>query len=249
MTAPESGSGSPSELTIPDYDQVWEEVYGDLQDLGPTHLHMRRIMSRMLAPLQYSSVLDVGVGFGHNLPLLTQGRQITRIAGIDISERAVSEVRRHWQGEFTQLDITEGSLPDTFDLVCCSLVLEHVSDDAATLANLRRMTSKFLLLTTIGGRLERYLPWERQMGHVRNYAPGELEAKLESAGLEVIDFRRWGFPFYSPLLRLVLNRATASKEMSSGSRLAGKLLYWLFFLNSSRRGDVLIVLARPQPTR
>lgn len=242
MSAPEPPPGQ----CLPDYDQIWEEVYGDLQDLGPTHLHMRRIMRRMLAPLQYTSVLDVGVGFGHNLPLLTEGRRVDRIAGVDISERAVSEVRRHWQGEFSQLDITQGSLPDTFELVCCSLVLEHVLDDETTLANLRRMSSKYLLLTTIGGRLERYLPWERQMGHVRNYAPGELERKLDAAGLEAIEFRRWGFPFYSPLLRMALNRATASKEMSSGSRLAGKLLYWMFFLNSSRVGDVLIVLARPR---
>jgi SAM-dependent methyltransferase len=237
-------------MTVPepiaDYDRVWEEVYGDLQDLGPTHLHMRRIMRRMLAALQYSSVLDVGVGFGHNLPLLTEGRQLARIAGIDVSERALCEVRRHWQGQFTALDITQGSLPDTFELVCCSLVLEHVSDDESALANLSRMTSKFLLLTTIGGRFERYLPWERQMGHVRNYAAGELERKLDAAGLEVIEFRRWGFPFYSPLLRIALNRATATREMSSGSRLAGKLLDWLFFLNSSRSGDVLIVLARPR---
>src|SRR5581483_4936825 len=48
-----------------DYDRIWDEVYGDIQDLGPTHRHMTRIIRRLLAPLEYRSVLDVGVGFGH----------------------------------------------------------------------------------------------------------------------------------------------------------------------------------------
>lgn len=229
-----------------DYDRIWEEVYGDLQDLGPTHLHMRRIMRRMLAALQYSSVLDVGVGFGHNLPMLTERRQLARLTGVDVSERALEHTRRRWEGSFQQLDISAESLPEVYDLVCCALVLEHLQDDESALGNLRKMTGRFLLLSTIGGPFERYLPWERQMGHVRNYAPGELERKLARAGFEPLQIRRWGFPFYSPLVRTLQNHVTASSRMSRPARLAGRLLYWLFFLNSGRRGDLLVVLARPR---
>jgi len=229
-----------------DYDRVWEEVYGDLQDLGPTHRHMHRLMRRLLRRLDYSSALDVGVGFGHNLPLLTERRQIERLAGVDVSERAIEHVRRRFEGDFRQLDVATGSLAETYDLVCCALVLEHIVDDAAALGNMRRMTSGFLLAVTIAGDFKRYEPWERQMGHVRNYARGELERKLVSAGFEVVRTVYWGFPFYSPVSRTLQNRMTATSELPASARAIARLLYAVYFLNSSRRGDLVLALARPR---
>lgn len=225
---------------------MWEEVYGDLQDLGPTHRHMARLMRRLLDGLRYRSVLDVGVGFGHNLPVLAGGRRLARLAGVDISPRAIAEVSRRWEGTFSVLDITRERLPETFELVCCALVLEHLEDDVAALENLRAMTSGHLLVTTIGGRYERYAPWERQVGHVRNYGRGELEHRLRGAGLEPVRVLRWGFPLFSPLARTLQNRMRLTSELSAGSRLIARALYPLFFLNSSRRGDLLVTLARPR---
>jgi SAM-dependent methyltransferase len=236
---------TPAPAQTPDYDRIWDEVYGDLQDLGPTHRHMTRIIREMLAPLEYSSVLDVGVGFGHNLPFLTEGRKLDRVAGVDISQRALEHTRSRWEGDFRKLDIETERLSETYDMVCNALVLEHVHDDEAALRNLRAMTSKYLLVVTIGGDYERYKPWEDQMGHVRNYARGELEGKLQAAGFEVLEMRYWGFPFYTPIVRTLQNQMKASSEMSSGSKLVARILYPVFFLNSSRRGDLLIALARP----
>jgi SAM-dependent methyltransferase len=229
-----------------DYDRVWDEVYGDLQDIGPTHRHMHRIMRRLLRPLGYASVLDVGVGFGHNLPVLTAGRRIERLAGVDVSERAIEHVRGHFDGEFQRLDIETGPLDGTYDLVCCALVMEHVADDESALRNMRAMTSRYLLIVTIGGDLERYAPWEQQMGHVRNYARGELEHKLSTAGFEVLRTVYWGFPFYSPLSRMLQNRMTATSELPASARAIARLLYAIYFLNSSRRGDLVVALARPR---
>lgn len=230
---------------VADYDRIWEEVYGDLQDLGPTHRHLARLMSRMLGPLDYQSVLEVGVGFGHNLPILTGGRAIERLAGVDVSERALKHVRERWTGEFGQLDITAGRLPDSYDLVCSALVMEHLADDEAALRNMRAMTAKYLLLATIGGDYERYRPWEEQMGHVRNYARCELARKLDATGFEVLETVCWGFPLYSPIVRRLQNQMTATHELSPASRLIARILYPVFFLNSSRRGDLLLFLARP----
>lgn len=228
-----------------DYDRIWDEVYGDLQEIGPTHRHMIRIMRGVLAPLSYESVLDAGVGFGHNLPVLTGGRALDRLAGVDVSERALEHVRANWAGEFHRLDITKERLPGTYELVCSALLLEHLVDDLAALQNLREMASKYLLIVTIGGNFKRYRRWEQQMGHVRNYATGELEGKLEAAGFELSAMIRWGYPFYSPVARTLQNRMIATHELSSGSRAIARMLYPLFFLNSSRRGDLLVALARP----
>ena len=239
----------PEDARGADYDRMWGEVYGDLQEYGPTHRHMARLMRMTLALLEYASVLDVGVGFGHNLPALTEGRRIERLAGIDVSERALEHVRAGWDGSFTRLDITSGRLPETYDLVCCALVLEHLHDDEAALANMRAMTAGHLLVVTIAGDFERYRRWEEQVGHVRNYSHGELERKLARAGFELRETVYWGFPLYSPVVRTLQNRMPARRELSRSARLAARILYPLFFLNSRRRGDLLLALARPRSTQ
>jgi SAM-dependent methyltransferase len=228
---------------VPDYDVLWEEVYGDIQVVGPVHRHMRRLMRKVLAPLSYEDVLDVGVGFGHNLPILTEGRSITRLAGVDLSQRALEYVRERWHGDFSKLNIESEKLDTTFDLVCASLVMEHVLDDEAVLRNLRAMTKRYLLVVTIGGDFERYRPWEDQMGHVRNYMVGELEGKLVRAGFTVDKMIYWGFPFYNPLARTLQNHMQATHDFNLRQRLMTHGLYWLYFLNSARRGDLLIALA------
>ena len=47
--------------------------------------------------------------------------------------------------------------------------------------------------------------FEMQIGHVRNYAPGELIPNIESNGFTVESVMEWGFPFYSPLYRNFLD--------------------------------------------
>jgi SAM-dependent methyltransferase len=229
-----------------DYDRLWDEVYGDLQSCGPTHRHMHRLMRGLLRSVEYRSVLDVGVGFGHNLPLLTAGRRIEHLAGIDVSARAIEHVRSRFHGDFQQLDIATDRLAQSYDLVCCALILEHIAEDEAALRNMRELTSRCLLVVTIGGDYKRYEPWERQMGHIRNYARGELEHKLETAGFDVLRTVYWGFPFYSPLARTLQNRMTATSEMPLGARAIARILYAVYFLNSSRRGDLVLALARPR---
>jgi hypothetical protein len=106
------------------------------------------------------------------------------------------------------------------------------------------MTESQLELVTIAGNFERYRPWEEQMGHVRNYARGELEAKLANAGFEVERAIYWGFPFYTPFARTLQNRMTSTAEYDSQMTIAARVMYWLYWLNSKRRGDLLLIRAR-----
>jgi SAM-dependent methyltransferase len=232
--------------TPPDYDRVWTEVYGDLQEHGPVHRHMRRLLRRMIGGLDYSSVLDVGCGAGDNLELLTQGRSLDAVVGVDISEVALERARARWpQAEFHHLDVEREALDGTWELVFSSLLLEHLPDDGAALEHLRRMCSRHLVLTTIGGDLDRYRPWDEQMGHVRNYVRGELEEKLAGAGFRVERFIRWGFPFYSPMARLLQNRMSSEPSYSRATRVLADAMHAVYYLNSSRRGDLLVVHAAP----
>ena len=231
-------------IDVPDYDVMWTQVYGDIQRTGPVHRHMKRIVERLLAQIEYESVLDVGCGPGHNLPLLCQGRKLNRIAGIDISAWAIEQARKDGGGEFHLLDIEQGRLDGCWDLVYCSLVLEHLPNDLAALRNMRAMTGKYLLVTTMAGDFERYKTWDERVGHVRNYQVGELEEKLGKIGFSIQEVIYWGFPFYSPLGRTLQTR-TGVGVGSFGliSRLLAEIIYYLYFLNLHKRGDLLVVLA------
>jgi SAM-dependent methyltransferase len=240
-------SASDSRLpTVPDYDEVWREVYGEMQERGPVHRHMRRILGNILSGLDYRSVVDVGCGAGDNFPLLVGHGSLDRLAGVDVSAEALDRARSRGSADLHQLDIESAALDERFDLVFSSLVLEHLPDDVAALRNMRTMTGRHLLVTTIAGDFERYRPWDEQMGHVRNYRRGELEQKLELAGFEPVRMVYWGFPLYSPVVRRLQNRATSEPSFGALERVAASVLYGLYFLNSSRRGDLLIALARPR---
>jgi SAM-dependent methyltransferase len=229
------------------YDELWRDVYGEMQQAGPVHRHMRRLMRGFLSELDYRTVVDVGCGAGDNAALLRDGRSVDRLVGLDISEVALSQARtRDPDGEYVRGDIQTETLEDRFDLVVSALLVEHLPDDRAALRNMHSMTGRWLLVSTMAGDYERYRPWEEQVGHVRNYAPGELERALDASGFEVERTVYWGFPLYSPIVRLLLNRARARAVLSRGARLAAAVLYPLFFLNSSGRGDLVIALARPR---
>ena len=227
------------------YDDLWETAYGDMQEIGPVHRHMRRLVADVLGELSYRSVLDVGCGAGHNLPLLTQGRALERVTGVDVSEEALARARGRAPGaDFAQLDVEARALDGTWDLVFSSLLVEHLPDDEAALRNMRTMCGRHLVLTTIAGDFERYRAWDEQVGHVRNYAPGELERKLAAAGFRVERTIYWGFPFYTPLVRTLQNRSRPTAEYTRAARIASAVMHRVFFLNSHRRGDLLVVHAR-----
>jgi SAM-dependent methyltransferase len=226
------------------YDELWESAYGDMQDIGPVHRHMRRIVAKVLQPLSYRSVVDVGCGAGHNMPLLVGGRDLDRVTGADVSEEALGRARERMPAaDFVPLDVERDGLDGTWDLVFSSLLIEHLNDDEAALRNMRAMAGRDLVLTTIAGDFERYRAWDEQVGHVRNYARGELEAKLAAAGFTVQQAVYWGFPFYTPLVRTLQNRSRPTAEYTRGARIASAVMHRVFFLNSHRRGDLLVVHA------
>jgi len=226
-----------------DYDKIWPEVYGDLQTFGPAHRHMRRIVRRLLTGIDYRSVLDVGCGPGHNYDLLTKGGEVKQFDGLDISDHALDKARERLSGRFWNLDIQKECPEGTWDLVHCSLVLEHLLDDEGAIQNLRKLTGRYLLITTIAGNFARYRPWEERMGHVRNYRVGELESKLKAGGFEIREIVYWGFPFYSPIARtLQTNSKTGTGRYSLLTRAVAEALNGVYYLNSHRRGDLVILL-------
>lgn len=229
-----------------DYERRWHTAQlDDMRKYGPTARHVRRIVKRMVRDLEVESVLDVGCGQGSLLAELSEEHAGIRLHGVDVSKTALELARSKVAGQFSVMDIEQGALDKQFDLVLCIEVLEHIDDDLSALRNLAFMSAKYLLVVTVQGRMRRFEPQE--VGHVRNYARGELVTKMQDAGLHITRVVEWGFPFYSPLYRNLLEITGAkgtSGEFGIVRKLASQALYALFMLNSSRRGDKVFVLAR-----
>jgi SAM-dependent methyltransferase len=235
------------------YDLLWRTVWGDLQRCGPVHRHSLKNLVRAVSELDVKSVLDVGCGSGESLAALAAlGRY--QLTGVDVSQEALRLARRLApSARLLLLDIERQALSEQFDLVISIQVVEHLLDDIAAFRNMARMAHAYVLVSTMQGRMR---PSEIAIGHMRNYSAPELQNKLEQAGLEVLKVWGWGFPFYSPIVRSLvewLPGGPPAGPLGPVGKLAARALYHLYRLNLPGRGDVLSALARPRrrhgPTR
>lgn len=237
----------PEAMSVAEYDTGWATKWDDMKKYGPMSRHQRRLILKLVRRLQFRSVLDVGCGQGSLLLDIMAEHPDIEPHGVDISPTAIEFARRKVpNGTFGLLDLVHEALPGTYDLVICSEVLEHIVEDVEAIRNLEKMTGGHLIVTTIQGRMRSFEVGE--VGHVRNYARGELVEKLRGAGFEIVRAIDWGFPFFSPLYRNYLE-LTGSKgttgEFGRGRRLLASAIYALFHLNLPVWGDQIIVVARP----
>lgn len=232
-------------MSNPSYDELWRSAWGDMQQVGPVHRHIREDLVRTVSSLDVRSVLDVGCGSGENLAALAALNRL-ELAGTDISREALALARRRVPAaRFYTLDLEREALAERFDLVISIQVVEHLLDDVAALRNIAKMTRTYAFISTMQGRMR---PSELAIGHVRNYSPIELQRKLELVGLKTLKRYGWGFPFYSPLYRTVsewLPGGPPVGPIGPTGRLVAHALYRLYRLNWPGRGDVLSVLACP----
>jgi 2-polyprenyl-3-methyl-5-hydroxy-6-metoxy-1,4-benzoquinol methylase len=229
------------------YEDIWSGGWDDMRLYGPMSRHMRRLMLHMTSDLSPARICDVGCGEGSLLAALHRAHPGAELAGIEISENAAALARRRFpRAAITVADIAATALVRTFDLVVSADVIEHIAEDARALANMAAMLAPGgrLVVATLQGRMRRF---ERDIGHQRNYRPGELAAKVEAAGLTVESTVEWGWPLYSPLYRDLLealgNRGTMGR-FGPGRKLICHILYAAFMLNSHSRGDYIFIRAR-----
>lgn len=234
-------------MTRVDYDLGWTQ-WGDMIKYSPAPFHRRRLILQLADEIPFESVLDVGCGNAELLLALSRRKRVGRLAGADIAPSVLAQNRAMFPGlEFYHLDIEGGWLPDRFDLVVSSEVIEHVADWRRALGHLRRMCGQHLILTTPSGRV---FEIDRSMGHYRHFSQGGLCSALRDHGFEPERIWQWGFPFHTLYKYLVnlfpawsLNRFCTERYRMPQKLVAG-LLTWVFYLNSRRRGGQLLVRAR-----
>jgi 2-polyprenyl-3-methyl-5-hydroxy-6-metoxy-1,4-benzoquinol methylase len=233
-------------LSLETYDRLWTETWGDQQNFGPVHRRQREELLRLMTKLDVRSVLDVGCGSGGNLAELAHAMPHLVLSGVDVSQEALAlAAKRVPSATFRQLDAQKEKLDETFDLVLCNQVIEHLADDTTALRNMALMAKRWVLVATMRGRMR---PSEALIGHMRNYSDKDLREKAARVGLEVVDIFGWGFPFYSPLYRTMIEWLPGGPPEGNFGTLQktiANFLYHLYALNIPRRGDVVTMLARP----
>jgi glycosyltransferase involved in cell wall biosynthesis len=161
--------------------------------------HFNRWMGDAIRPHLGARVLEIGAGIGNMTRALCPRDRYTVT---DLNPLYLDYLRGSFSGrpyiDVRKLDLADArdfaALESKYDTLVCLNVLEHVEDEAGSLANMRRALEP-------GGRLillvpqspELYGTLDEVLGHVRRYSRESLERALREAGFEIetlFDFNR-----------------------------------------------------------
>jgi SAM-dependent methyltransferase len=156
------------------------------------------VLLRLLPPGGRPRLLDLGCGPGNMLDFLTAHGVVF---GADFSADALRfcRGRRHervFRADFHRLPLR----PSSFDVVTAIDVIEHLQDD-------RQAISELFQIVRPGGHLVVTVPafmslWgdhDELYGHFRRYRRGQLRAKLQAAGFELVKLSYFEPLFVAPL--------------------------------------------------
>lgn len=172
-------------------DQVEQERMERMEESYWWHVGRRYLIERTLArrfgPGGSMRICDVGCGTGRNMELL---ERFGGVVGVEPSGPGLEICRKRGLGPERVAEGTATSIPfdaGSFDLVTAFDVLEHLDDDGAGLAEMRRVLapSGHLLLTVPAYRFL-WSVHDESLGHRRRYVASELHSKLNNAGFVVV---------------------------------------------------------------
>jgi SAM-dependent methyltransferase len=161
---------------------------------------VRDVLERHLTPTRgrEALLLDLGCGPGNLLDLLAP---YGKSYGSDFSQDALRFCFERAHTRLFRADFQALPLPgESFDVVTCVDVLEHLADDARALRELHRvLRPSGLLVLTVPAFQVLWGDHDELYGHHRRYRARELRARLERAGLSVLKLTYLEPLFFVPL--------------------------------------------------
>jgi SAM-dependent methyltransferase len=143
-------------------------------------------------------VLDLGCGPGNLLDYLTP---FGSVYGSDFSADALRfcmgrGLTRLFRADFHDLPLRS----ESFDLVTCIDVIEHLDDDRRAIGELMRiLRPSGMLVVSVPAFQFLWGDHDTLYGHRRRYTTGALREKLEAAGLEMVKLSYFEPLFVAPL--------------------------------------------------
>ena len=188
--------------------------------VGRRRLFRAHIEALGLSP--EAAVLDVGTSTGTNLRLL-KDMGFTRYRGLDPSPDAVRWCAEKGLGAVDLGTVAAIPFPDaTFDLVLATDIIEHVDDDGAALAELRRVLKPSgTLLLTVPAFPSLWGLQDDVSYHKRRYRAASLQAAYARAGLAARELYHFNFLLFLPiwlmrqLIRLLGIRLRSENEVNT----------------------------------
>ncbi|GGN02916.1 hypothetical protein GCM10009721_32710 [Terrabacter tumescens] len=182
----------------------------ELEDDHWWYRERRHLLAKAIAGLAPGRAIDIGAAGGGNTRVLRQhGWDAVALEyGADGAEVAHGRGLATIRGDATRLPLADSSL----DLVVAFDLLEHLVDDDAAVAEVRRVlkpSGTYLVAVPADPRL--WSDHDEAVDHVRRYTRDGLVDLLQRGGFEVTDVRSWNV-----LLRPVV---AMRRKTSSGSDL------------------------------
>lgn len=195
----------------------WWDTRGEMAPLHVINPVRLRYVESRAGGLRGKRVLDLGCGGGILAEALARAGAAT--LGIDLAKASIDVAIEHAAAQNLALEYRvvaaeelAAEQPESFDLVCCMEMLEHVPDPAQILAACARLTKPGgdVVLSTINRNLKSYalmiVAAERALRllprgtheYAKFIRPSELERWARGAGLEPADVTGLR---YNPLLR------------------------------------------------
>lgn len=150
----------------------------------------RDILATILSGLELPrdpSILEIGAGTGGNLAMLSR---FGKVSAVEMDGTALQLAREKTGGVY---DIRSGRCPDdmpfpdrSFDLVCLLDCLEHIADDAGSLACAARMLKpRGAVLITVPAYQWLWSRHDVFLHHQRRYSRRSLQALVTRCGLRL----------------------------------------------------------------
>ncbi|HEX9656978.1 MAG TPA: class I SAM-dependent methyltransferase [Bacteroidota bacterium] len=160
------------------------------------------LLKRHLQGVSARSVLDVGPGYADFSRISAQVTGATSITFVDNDERVLA-----WQTEECDkigmesrslrrvIGAEKLGLEDSYDIVHCQEVLEHLSDPGLLLSQLQnKLSSHGKIIISVPTRIsERWLKflnstymWNEPYGHVQEFNERKLRLMLKDSGLRIV---------------------------------------------------------------
>jgi SAM-dependent methyltransferase len=198
---------------------VEEHVYQQLYDLEDAHWWFRGRRAVIHALLERAElparprILDAGCGTGRNLVELGA---VGDAQGIDPSPDAIAFCRRRGLDRVTEAGLEALPFADgSFDLVVATDVIEHIDDDAAALAELRRVAAPDgRLLLTVPAYMWLWSQHDDSHHHKRRYTRRRLRERVEAAGWAPVESSYFNTALLPPIA--LVRTLTRRREPSDG---------------------------------
>jgi 2-polyprenyl-3-methyl-5-hydroxy-6-metoxy-1,4-benzoquinol methylase len=203
-----------SNITRKNNRRAYDRVYADdrLLDeyLAPERVAFYEEVAELCARWNPRSVIDVGCGSGNLLRALVDKTSPRRVVGVDHATAGIERARQLLpSGEFEARDLTDLELDETFELVLCTEVLEHLADPGAAMRVLTRLCAEtgVIVVTVPDGSQD---TWE---GHRNFWNEVELHEFMQDYGsASVSRMRRAGTSLFAVVKPLPTGQELAKDQ-------------------------------------